>query len=294
MVKRLGSVIYLNHDDRKLHIHVYRSGRVIEVEWPEGIDIAYGAVVDVHPNGTFTYPVANPCKHVGPDSGAPKRRRKMSNNALSLGISVPTTAGADITLKKLLFRCACPDCAAMGTTLLTLNHLMPTLVDGKKKDYCFDGFNKHTGSSLSKKQFKLSVIHHRTAEKVAVKFDDAMVHAPLENLIFNSYLAKKRKASGAGKRTFKKIGDEGYRKLVMDMIRQKVTDPTLDATLYAAQTMRDVVSIMVSARKAFGRARLATVMKSAEFMRVIFGSFLVLPWLIRGLWSALSAANSGG
>ena len=90
------------------------------------------------------------------------------------------------------------------------------------------------------------------------------------------------------------MGDMSYRKLVMDMIRQKVTDPTLDATLYAAQTVRDVVSITVSARKAFGRARLATVMKSAEFMRVIFGSFLVLPWLIRGLWSALSAANSGG
>ena len=209
-------------------------------------------------------------------------------------MSGPTSASADTILNKLLFKCACPDCAATGTILLTLNHLTPTLVDGKTKDYCFDGFNKHTGSSLSKKQFKLSVIHHRTAEKVAVKFDDAMVHAPLENLIFNSYLAKKRKASGAGKRMLKKMGDKSYRKLVMDMIRQEVTDPTLDATLYAAQTMRDVVSIMVSARKAFGRAQLATVMKSAEFMRVILGSFLVLPWLIRGLWWALSAANSGG
>ena len=171
---------------------------------------------------------------------------------------------------------------------------MPTLVDGKKKDYCFDGFNKHTGSYISKKQFKLSVIHHRTAEKVAVTFNDAMVHTPLENLILYAYVEMERKASGEGKRLLKKMGDKGYRKLVMDMIRQKVTDPTLDASLYAAQTMQDVVSITLSARKAFGRARLATVTKSAEFMRVIFGSLLVLPWQIRGLWSALSAANSGG
>ena len=110
-----------------------------------------------------------------------------TDNSVSLSMSGPTTVGADKTLKKLLFPCVGLSCACKGTVMFPLNHLMPTLVEGLKKDYCHESFNKFMGSSISKKAFKLGVVQMRTAEKCAVTLDDTMVHAPLENLIFNSY-----------------------------------------------------------------------------------------------------------
>ena len=48
-------------------------------------------------------------------------------------------------------------------------------------------------------------------------------------------------------------------------------DPKSDLALRAKQTVQDVMSIILSARKALGKARLATATKAAEFMRVIVG-----------------------
>ena len=71
----------------------------------------------------------------------------------------------------------------------------------------------------------------------------------------------------------KNIGDVGYKKIVMDMLNQgKESDPSTDLGLATQQTLRDVVNLTLSARKALGAARLATVTKSAEFIRVIFGN----------------------
>ena len=100
-----------------------------------------------------------------------------------------------------------------------------------------------------------------------------MIHQPLENLIFNSYKKLKKASIGDGKKLMEKIGDGGYRKLVMDLMRQgKTSDPGSDLVLQTAQTLQDVVNLTCAARKAFGEARLATATKAAEFMRVIFGS----------------------
>ena len=77
---------------------------------------------------------------------------------------------------------------------------------------------------------------------------------------------------GEGKRFLHKLGDSGYRKLVMDMIRQnKTPDPNAEASLYTAQTLQDVVSITLAARKAFGKARFKTAAAAAEFLRVMVG-----------------------
>jgi hypothetical protein len=55
------------------------------------------------------------------------------------------------------------------------------------------------------------------------------------------------------------------------MMRHKCADPCKDLKLLAASTLEDVVRLSRAARQALGKARLATVTKSAEFMRVIFG-----------------------
>ena len=47
--------------------------------------------------------------------------------------------------------------------------------------------------------------------------------------------------------------------------------PLNDVKLCAKQTIIDVVQLTLSARKALGEARLATVTKCTEFMRMIFG-----------------------
>jgi hypothetical protein len=69
------------------------------------------------------------------------------------------------------------------------------------------------------------------------------------------------------------MGDKAYRKLVMDMMRRRMgPNPDADVSLLAAQTLEDVISITLSARKALGEARLTTATKATEFMRVIIGS----------------------
>ena len=59
----------------------------------------------------------------------------------------------------------------------------------------------------------------------------------------------KKGLKGEGKRFMRKIGDAGYRQLVMDMIDKKFSGYRREAAAqYAVQTMRDVVSITVSAQ----------------------------------------------
>jgi hypothetical protein len=117
------------------------------------------------------------------------------------------------------------------------------------------------------------VAAHRTAEKLAVTLEDAMVHAPLENLIFGSDKKLRKDLEGDARKVLVQMGDKAFRKLVMDMLRRR-TGPNLDSdvSLIATQTLEDVIAITLSARRALGEARLATATKVAEFMRVIFGS----------------------
>ena len=82
----------------------------------------------------------------------------------------------------------------------------------------------------------------------------------------------RKELQGDAKKFLEKLGDKNYRKVVMDMLRQRDPNPGSDVSLVAAQTLEDVVSITLSARRALGEARLATATKSAEFMRVIFGN----------------------
>ena len=52
----------------------------------------------------------------------------------------------------------------------------------------------------------------------------------------------------------KNIGDVGYKKIVLDMLNQgKEPDPTTDLGLATQQTLRDVVNLTLSARKARAR-----------------------------------------
>jgi hypothetical protein len=52
--------------------------------------------------------------------------------------------------------------------MFTLNQLMPTELNGKKRDYCHNCFNRLTSSNMSKSQFRIGVASQRTAEKYAV------------------------------------------------------------------------------------------------------------------------------
>jgi hypothetical protein len=71
----------------------------------------------------------------------------------------------------------------------------------------------------------------------------------------------------------KRIGDCAYRKMIKDCIRQnKEPDPEMDSALIASQTLQDVLSVTLSARKALGKARLNSATRATEFMRVIVGS----------------------
>jgi hypothetical protein len=150
---------------------------------------------------------------------------------------------------------------------------MPTLVEDKKKDYCHACFKEFTKSNMTKSAFKIEVASHRTAEKYAATLADDMVHAPLENLIFNSYKKMRRDLKGDERKVLVSMGDKAYRRLVMDMLRRRTgPNPDSDVSLIAAQTLEDVISITLSARKALGEARLTTATKATEFMRVIFGS----------------------
>jgi hypothetical protein len=203
-----------------------------------------------------------------------------TKGAISVAFSGPTTESADRVIRRLLFPCHHPLCASdRGTessshqsNLFTLSHLMPTLVENAKKDYCHACFNKFTKSNMSKTQFRLGVAANRTAERLAVTLEDAMVHPPLENLIFDSYKKLRKDLEGDARKVLVQMGAAAYRRLVMDMLRRRTgPNPDPDASLLAAQTLQDVVAITLSARQALGEARLATVTKSAEFMRVIFG-----------------------
>jgi hypothetical protein len=69
----------------------------------------------------------------------------------------------------------------------------------------------------------------------------------------------------------KELGDVNYHRLVMDMMKKK-TNPEADGYLCAMQTLQDVVDMTLSARKAFGQARLATATKRIEFVRDILGN----------------------
>ena len=83
------------------------------------------------------------------------------------------------------------------------------------------------------------------------------------------------KAEGEAKTVLRKLKEAGYRKIVMGMINQNQhadsPDPTSNLSIRAKQTVEDVMSSILSARKALGKVRLATATKAAEFMRVIFG-----------------------
>ena len=208
------------------------------------------------------------------------RARELVNedtgNARSLSESGPTSLDAAATFAKIIFPCqgeTC-DCRARGN-MYTLVNLMPTLVGASKKDLCFHAYNSHMHSKISKKQFKIMVAQMRLADKYAITLTEDMKHSPIQNLIFNSYKSLKAKALPDGQRLLKQIKADGYSKIVLDMIRNnnKVANASIHGELsrFLNQTLTDVVTLTLSARKALGEARLTTLTKSTEFMRMIFG-----------------------
>ena len=106
--------------------------------------------------------------------------KKDTDDATSLVYSGPTSASADRVVKRLLFPCQGRGtlCVCTDDNRYLLNQLMPTKVDGFKRDLCYDAFKSHTeakGEDLSRKKFKLGVIHLRTAEKFAVTLQDQRI-----------------------------------------------------------------------------------------------------------------------
>ena len=106
--------------------------------------------------------------------------KKDTGDATSLVNSGPTSASADRVVKRLLFPCQGRGtlCECTDRNGYLLNQLMPTKVDGVKRDLCYDAFKSHTeakGKDLSRKKFKLGVIHLRTAEKFAVTLQDQRI-----------------------------------------------------------------------------------------------------------------------
>jgi hypothetical protein len=91
-----------------------------------------------------------------------------TKGAVSVAMSGPTTESAARVMRKLLFPCHHPLCAAdRGTessstqsNLFPLSHLMPTLVENVKKDYCHACFKVFTKSNMTKTAFKLGVTTH--------------------------------------------------------------------------------------------------------------------------------------
>ena len=77
------------------------------------------------------------------------------------------------------------------------------------------------------------------------------------------------------KKKFKMIGPENYRKIVMAMCRgNKIPDdlnPGQDGILVAKQTLQDVVSMTLAARKAYGASRMLVATKACEFIRMVTG-----------------------
>ena len=68
-----GSVMCFDHKDWKLIIHVPEQSGVITADWPRDLDIDTGAVVDIHPDGTITYPVASASTNESRDDDLPKK-----------------------------------------------------------------------------------------------------------------------------------------------------------------------------------------------------------------------------
>ena len=105
--------------------------------------------------------------------------KKDTGDATSLVKSGPTSASADILVKKLLFPCQGPDkqqCTCTHNDGYLLNQLMPTLVDGVKRDFCFKAFKSYMKEEgLTRKSFKLRVCNVRTAERLAVTFQDQKI-----------------------------------------------------------------------------------------------------------------------
>ena len=68
-------------------------------------------------------------------------------NSVSLSKSGPTTISAHKTiLKKLLFPCGVPSCES--TERFKISHLIPLLVDGAKRDCCYECFRRITESDM--------------------------------------------------------------------------------------------------------------------------------------------------
>ena len=98
-----------------------------------------------------------------------------------------------------------------------------------------------------------------------------MIHPPVETIIFNSYKNLLKTASGGEKKFLKQMKISGYRKIVLDMIREKI-NPRADVLICAVQTLQNVVDLTMAARKAWGKARLATVTKATDFLRMVVGN----------------------
>ena len=115
------------------------------------------------------------------------------------------------------------------------------------------------------------MVQLRTAEKYAVTLDDAMKHKPVESIIFDAYKQVLKQSRGHGKELLQRMGNAAYKRMVLDCMNGENPNPNNDAALSVTQTMDNVIKLTMSARKAFGKARLATATKAADFMRVICG-----------------------
>ena len=100
---------------------------------------------------------------------------------------------------------------------------------------------------------------------------DVIIHPSVECIIFNSYKNLLKTASAGERKSLKQMQIPGYRKIVLDMIRKK-TNPKADVLVCATQTLQNVVNLTMAARKAWGRAKLATVTKACGFVRMVVGN----------------------
>ena len=190
-----------------------------------------------------------------------------TGGAESLVRAGPTSIGADRTIQRLLFRCMSE--SGCGESF-PLNRLLPLEVGGRVRDVCFT-CAKVLNPDLTSKKFRLMTAQLRACEEFAVSLTDEMKHLPFENLVFNEFKRLSKNGTDSEKDLLRRIGEKGFVRMCRDAARCGLLPTEEEQKLVVMQSVNDIVGLVESAKKAFGKARLATASAGAEFLRMMFG-----------------------
>ena len=75
--------------------------------------------------------------------------------------------------KDIMFRCQATLCSCKNGRTHLLNLLPSTIIeDGKRRDLCFEAYQRYTNIGITKTQFRHGVRYARSAEKCGIAFED--------------------------------------------------------------------------------------------------------------------------